>query len=348
VASFNRPEPGWVEFSTDAVCAADRFDFWRNLFGAVHSVEVEREQRPGFAAKGCTWRLGPVLVGQFDTPARRIIRDRHQVRQDDLDHIVLRVTADWPDQRPDRSSNCRTQRWQLGISSYTHAYEQALPGGPWVTAILDRGAFPEFRSWSGVPQMLHGTSAAMLAGFLVSLPDALRSMQGDEEPQVTQAVCAMISACIAGALNLRQSKAEDSATCLRLKVEQIIAANLPSPRLTPGRIAELAGVSRSTLYRAFELEGGIAQHILQRRLSQVRRDLETPSLAGLSIAEVGERQGLHNAASFHRAFRQHIGETPGDYRARSLGGRRCLSAERPAAGEAGAPSFMDLLRARPS
>lgn len=192
--------------------------------------------------------------------------------------------------------------------------------------------------------MLRGTSATLLAEFLVALPGALRHMDACEEPSVTETVRTTLSACLAGCIKPGPLATDDAQVRLRLGVDKIIAENLSSSRLTPARIAEIAGVSRSTLYRAFEMDGGIAQHLLRRRLALVRRDLETPSLVTLSVSQIAERRGLHNAASFHRVFRHHVGETPGEYRANSQAGRvRPTQTRQSKAGEH-VRHFIDLLR----
>lgn len=305
----------FADFSTDTVAPADRFQLWRDSFGSVHDVEVEPHLRAAFTASGRSWRLGPVIIGEFATPARRIVRSRSQVKRDDLDHIYLRVALDEPAVCILDQERLIARTDEVHIGTYANSYDVTFAAGRWVTAVLDRAAFPAFWGWSGTAQQLKGSSASLLAGFLGSLPKALGAMDAQEEPHVAEAVCATISALLASCPSLDLAVCDPGQIRLRLAAQRIIATELASSRLTPARVAELAGVSRSTLYRAFEAEGGIAQYVLRRRLHLVRRDLVAPSLERLSIAEIAERRGLHNAASFHSMFRQQFGETPGAFRA---------------------------------
>lgn len=139
---------GLTEFSTDGVRDADKFEFWREQFGSVHTVEVESTLRTFFAARGTTWRLGPVLVAEFATPARRVVRNRRQVRRDDLDHITLRVALDAPFNYQSGDTRLEIRRGEVIIGTYAQTYDDELPAGRWVSAILDRDAFPAFWGWS--------------------------------------------------------------------------------------------------------------------------------------------------------------------------------------------------------
>lgn len=50
----------------------------------------------------------------------------------------------------------------------------------------------------------------------------------------------------------------------------------------------------------------------------VYRDLTDPRFWNVRICDLAERHGLHNVASFNRAFKRHFGRTPGDVRERAL------------------------------
>jgi AraC-like DNA-binding protein len=105
---------------------------------------------------------------------------------------------------------------------------------------------------------------------------------------------------------------------LRDRVIRVIRDNIGSARLDVERICRLAGVSRSVLYRMFEAEGGVASFVRETRLRLVLADLQDRSLAGVPIARIAERRGLHNAPSFSRAFRRAFGCSPSEARAAAV------------------------------
>lgn len=101
----------------------------------------------------------------------------------------------------------------------------------------------------------------------------------------------------------------------RHRIERIIEENIASARLSTRRIATLAGISRSALYRLFDGAGGVAAHVRGLRLALAHADLLDSNLLDLPINEIAQRRGLHCTASFNRAYRRAFGATPGETRA---------------------------------
>lgn len=113
-------------------------------------------------------------------------------------------------------------------------------------------------------------------------------------------------------------------------------ASCPRPTTTPGGLAERAlaliersdrtlpgvgelasrlGVSREHLSRVFKARLGspLATVIRNRAVTLAQKDLRTTNL---SVGEIGRRRGFASAARFGRAFKRHVGVTPGVYRKR--------------------------------
>lgn len=332
-----------VEFTTAGVEAPRRFEFWREQFCAVHNVEVDPEDRHDFAARGRNWSVGPFLVGAFETPARRVVRHPQHMRRDGLDHVVLRVLRRGEIRSRSDRGTFVLGPGEIAIGSYAATYTEEQTAGEWVTAIFPPGAVPSWLGQTPDAQVLRGMPAALLADFLLSLASRLDGLTPAMTGQLEVIMRAMVANCLVAYAGEGPVSPSDREILLRERVERVITAHLASPRLTPARIAELAGVSRSTLYRAYSPVGGIAGRLLRRRLELVRNDLENRSLANLSVAHLAERRGLHNAASFHRAFREHFGETPGDVRRAAMS----WSAGRSDVPEIdGRLRFIDLLRPR--
>jgi len=73
------------------------------------------------------------------------------------------------------------------------------------------------------------------------------------------------------------------------------------------------GMSRSSLYRLLECEGGVAQYIQRLRLLESLAQLSDPSNRK-PIAVIADELGLIDPSSFSRAFRRQFGISPTDAR----------------------------------
>lgn len=95
-------------------------------------------------------------------------------------------------------------------------------------------------------------------------------------------------------------------------ISRHIECHLPSPDLSTSSLLREFGVSRATLYRMFEAEGGVRNHIATRRLYRAVSDLSRrPHVRG-KIHEVAERWGFTSDANFSRSVRRLFGTPPGN------------------------------------
>ncbi|WP_174280391.1 helix-turn-helix domain-containing protein [Sphingomonas bacterium] len=103
----------------------------------------------------------------------------------------------------------------------------------------------------------------------------------------------------------------------RALAERAIEERLGSAMLTVANLCRWTGMSRSSLYRLFDADGGVQAYIRDQRLARVAEELRVAT-AG-RVADIAERWGFCDAAYLARVFREVHGVTPSAYRARHAG-----------------------------
>ena len=100
------------------------------------------------------------------------------------------------------------------------------------------------------------------------------------------------------------------------RLQRYILSNLSEEGLTPeGILAEFA-ISRPTLYRMFEHEGGLGAYIRHCRLQEAASELvRAPRV---TVTEIAYGLCFSSASDFTRAFRRFYGMTPQDFRMQAL------------------------------
>lgn len=97
----------------------------------------------------------------------------------------------------------------------------------------------------------------------------------------------------------------------QLEISRFIESNLSSQSLSTSLILKTFGVSRATLYRMFEIHGGVRNYIFRRRVLRAALDLaDSPRQRG-QIQIVAARWGFSSAANFNRSVRRVFGKAPG-------------------------------------
>lgn len=98
---------------------------------------------------------------------------------------------------------------------------------------------------------------------------------------------------------------------LRDLICDFIERNLESETLSTQTLLAQFGVSRASLYRMFEHEGGVRNYITNRRLFRAVFQISTNPMSRGQIYQAAEKWGFSSAANFSRSVRREFGATPG-------------------------------------
>jgi len=101
------------------------------------------------------------------------------------------------------------------------------------------------------------------------------------------------------------------------RVRQYINEHLTEGTLSPGQIAEGAGISVRHLHRLFARRGtSVSEWIRVQRLEHCWKDLGDPRQRERSITEIAYFWGFNDSAHFSHSFKKHFGVSPRSYRLR--------------------------------
>jgi len=184
------------------------------------------------------------------------------------------------------------------------------PGARWVLAV-ERDAAP---AWLAALEDLHPLAPSPLAILIVNLIERLAEAGPAME---TADAAATIESILLLARTIREHPAStDAPEAVRsdpdlLAAAQLIEARLLDPDLDAAVLVQALGLSRSSLYRAFQPVGGVNAWIRQRRLEHARDLLANRTGPRPTVGEVAQICGFASDSHFSRAFRKAFGHSPG-------------------------------------
>ena len=104
---------------------------------------------------------------------------------------------------------------------------------------------------------------------------------------------------------------------LQRRARRFIDGHLTAPDLTADAICGAVGVSRRTLYRPCDQEGGVYRYIQVRRLDRIKALLADDANEAGRISEIAAQFGFTRADHFSCAFKRQFGKSARDLRERT-------------------------------
>lgn len=111
----------------------------------------------------------------------------------------------------------------------------------------------------------------------------------------------------------------------RLAIDAYIDEHIFETTLSADRLSREFAVSRASLYRMFDADGGVETYIIRRRLHRTLLALKQTASKRGAVRQVSESFGFYDAGNFTRAFKTEFGFKPsevlgtGEIQAASLG-----------------------------
>lgn len=289
--------------------ATDEFGTWRESIGVVFDVaRPQHEEASPFSAKVDAFQLGGLVITAASLGAQRYVRSATQARRDGMDHFVLNLyrAGGW---------RARTEQGEFeGVAGHVSVLDLSRdlisdePRSDLVTLFIPRSLLEERLPDLGA---LHGRApsgpyAALLGEYIDLLARKLPMLPAGEEQSLCRATCEMLVACIQPSLAAAEAARPGLELILLRRAKRFIDTHLKSPQLNADAICSALGVSRRTLYRLFEPEGGVQHHIHASRLERIRSALFDPNETR-RISEIAEEFGFVRSDHFARAFKLQFG-----------------------------------------
>jgi AraC-like DNA-binding protein len=304
-----------VVFTTDGEQPSRRFDAWRSHYESFNYIDIDPQDCAGFTAKNEIWSLGDIALSRNIGPRNVFTRTTRHVRRDSIDHWVIRVASMGVTRYQTDSCSFVTRPNLPFVFSLADASLSERSHADWLSLYIPRDSFPEIAATLDQIGMgpLNTPMASLLAEYLMLLEKQMKTMTAADVPALVDATRAMVSACLARSVDSRTSPLSTVEIARRDRIRQIIANQLGLPDFGPEQLCELAGVSRSQLYRMFEPHGGVARYIQQRRLRTAHALLSNPGDRN-NIRAIAEQVGFSDMSAFSRAFRREFRYSPSEAR----------------------------------
>lgn len=309
-------------FATHALPKSKQFEAWRNWYGSVYELTPALQStNEEFLAVNLVWKLDRLTVSRVSSPTLSVVRTRATIRRNPVDHWVIMFGKRSGAEIRSGGTSLRMPPRVPFIVSLGEELDIKRGGADRLQFYLGRDRF------SGIAPILdaaradrldsHG--ASLLRDYMLLVERHLPRLAPDEAARLPDAIEAMLAACLAPSADRVAGAKHQIDSALMERIRRVVDRNLRSWNLGAEMVCREAAMSRSQLYRILEVEGGAANYIKRRRLSEGFILLSDISKNG-SIDRIAEELCFADTSNFSRAFRREFGVSPRDVRAAARAG----------------------------
>jgi AraC-like DNA-binding protein len=294
---------------------------WRDRLGHFLDVPISRWQlADGFNGRIDSYRVGDLTFMDCQTDPVSQSRSVARISTDSVRQFVFHVAVEGT----------------IETGAGLHPKRKALQSEPGILALdmnqpmqmarsacrvlafflpreLVESVLPEAESVHGRVIEYHSPLARMIPAHLADLCKRLPTMSAPDAYEAMHTCAMLIAAAFGKETGLTGNARAAARTAMFATARRFIDANLGQMDVTIESVLAVSQLSRPTLYRLFEPEGGLAAYIRNRRLREAADELHRyPHKA---IVEVAYGLGFNSASDFTRAFRRAYDMSPSDFRA---------------------------------
>lgn len=291
----------------------EAFDIYRDSFADICDVrDVADGGRNGFHSRTQAHMFGPMLLARADSSRQTLARTNDHIRRSGIDHINIVVNLG----ETTGDCNGRDVHGAPGsilfrdLSKPSAAHMSRID---MVTLMAPRAAVPRWLLDQNVHGLvLPGDSAGgrLVASHLRTLAAVAGDLTEAQGLAAIEATFVIAERFLGRSRPIAPRHLDAIHRGIREQVMSLIDAQPPQARWTAEGLARAVGVSRTSLYRAFEASGGVRAYVLHRRLSRAFAGLRGRSGATPTVEAIGLAHGFSDRKSFAQAFRARFGLDP--------------------------------------
>lgn len=293
-------------------CEAPARD-WRPVATKLFSTVRGDVEAP---VAGCMYELGELTLIDSGHEGMVVERTAGHTRRDGIDRIVCAL--DLQDTEMEIGGVTRhvpagvVTLWDLGRPS-----AKRMSAGRHLSMGFERSLAQRAGLLAGdVHGVALGQAGGIVAQHIKSLNAALQQGSAFASADMAEASARLVAACLPAATFEATDNGSLALGALVERTQQVIARRMGDVDLDPEVVAGDLGVSRTSLYRAFAAQGGVALAIRNARLRAAREALGS-ARDTRRVNQIAFACGFRNDAHFSRAFRSAYGVSPREFRAES-------------------------------
>lgn len=292
------------------------FWHWRSgISPYFQSVPLTDPRNPPLAPEVHLYNPGAFLFFDTKLSRQKFIRDADWLRRnDDSDHVGLQLFLRGQNQVDHGDLSFLIEPGDINIVNLGYEVDASCTDAEVLSVILPRHTvaehLPNLHDARGLQFRAGSTAARLLTDFMHSLRRTFPVAPASDAAMLSHSMIGMLRVLFADGDPLSAEAQHGALTALQRHID----LNLGDPTLGIDSLCATYRMSRSTLYRLFQGQGGVRAYILRRRLMASFKALTTPGQMRRGIFDLALDYGFSSPSHFATRFRGQFGMTPSEVR----------------------------------
>lgn len=309
----SRSGPVSVAWSLSSDGRPDAFEGYRQSIADLYDVsDVAAGGATGFSSRTTAYRFGTSSIAKARSVPQTLTRGPEQIGRSGVDHIsvILNRTATIGDCD---GRNVEATAGSVQFRDLARPSASRSEGIDVINLLVPRTSLPSWMAGRGLHGLVLPAASAgerLVSSHLRTLYDVAADLSEDEGVAAIEATFVIAERFLGQVGTVSPLQTEAIHRTIRQRALRLVDAQLARGPIETVWIARMLGVSRSSLYRAFETTGGVQACILRRRLDRAYVTIRMHQGTLPLLADIAVQHGFTSEAAFVRAFRERFGVRP--------------------------------------
>lgn len=292
--------------------------FWHWRTGITpyfHSVPLADPRKPPQVPEIHLYNAQSFLFFDTKFSRQKFVRDRNWLRRnDDSDHVGLQLYLNGSNQVDHGDQSFMMAPGDIYAINLGFEIDASCTDAEVLSVILPREAvadyMPSLQDARGVVFRHNTIAGRLLADFMLSMRGILPTSVASDAQILSNSLIGLLRVLLADGNPMSVEAKGGTLTTLQRYIDQ----KLGDPDLGVDSICAAYRMSRATLYRLFQNQGGVRAYILRRRLMASFKALTSLDQAKRGIFDLALEFGFSSPSHFTTRFREQFGMTPSEVR----------------------------------
>lgn len=261
-------------FSTENIEPGDRFDAWRENMRPLADVQRHGNNPCEKNYKMEIWELGGVTLCRESSSSAYFSRTASRIRQSYVDHYYLYVVQGgsyWiaADSGVAAGRVIEGAPGSIALQTLSQAFHGEMRGmRDCLIVILPREKFfkQERILDANCNSQLNNQTGVLLREYLLLIANHIDNIAKTDADHIGHSICELVKGSVRLDTIDSQELHNVISVTIKSRIRRFIDDNISDKNLSAETIGRKIGISRSALYRLFNLDGGVKSYIEKRRV----------------------------------------------------------------------------------